>query len=555
MKKVLSVCLIAFIAIVSVMANGTAESAGASSAAKTESASANVVNPRGVFPVVKESVTLRMAIQGNPQVTDFVDNDFTRWVEEQTGIKLIIDVLPTKDLSTKLNLMFAAGKDLPDIINVGTIPNDALYKYALDGLVLPLDGYMDTYGEDYQKMLTDNPALRNACIAPDGHIYGIPKFNLTLHNMMRQGKMYLYKPWLDKLGLAVPTTLDELHDVLVAFKTQDPNGNGLADEVPMAGATTGACTDPLPPFIDAFIPYDFENYGLLNQNGTIVASYTMDEFKQGLAYVRQLVAEGLLSPVSFTQDQQQLKQLANREMPILGGFVHGYTAVNSNSPRVPDYICLPLMDGGTDKGGFLNDPLLPKGASFVITSSCKNPEAAYRLGDFLVGGKAGMRARWGVEGRDWKWIDHEKTDFVGMDGKNAYFEVMYNFWEESGNVSWRTDNLIYRDYINVFGQGMPASMFNPNKYHYDNSIKYYKPYVVGDVVPLGSLFFTEDELSDYSLIATSLHDHVRSQLAAFATGSRSLDQWGKFQRELKDLGLDQYLAYIQKAYDRQFGNK
>ena len=45
--------------------------------------------------------------------------------------------------------------------------------------------------------------------------------------------MMINKAWLDKLGLQVPTTWDELENVLKAFKTQDPNGNGQADEIPM----------------------------------------------------------------------------------------------------------------------------------------------------------------------------------------------------------------------------------------------------------------------------------------------------------------------------------
>ena len=45
--------------------------------------------------------------------------------------------------------------------------------------------------------------------------------------------MFINKTWLDKLGLQMPTTWDELENVLDAFKTQDPNGNGKADEVPM----------------------------------------------------------------------------------------------------------------------------------------------------------------------------------------------------------------------------------------------------------------------------------------------------------------------------------
>lgn len=41
------------------------------------------------------------------------------------------------------------------------------------------------------------------------------------------------KTWLDKLGLKVPDTIDELYNVLKAFKERDPNGNGRLDEIPV----------------------------------------------------------------------------------------------------------------------------------------------------------------------------------------------------------------------------------------------------------------------------------------------------------------------------------
>lgn len=529
-------------------------SAAQSAKAGQTSAGANI-NPKGEFPIAKEKVTLRMAIQGNAQVTDFTDNDFTKWLEEKTNIKLEIEVLPAKDIETKLNLMFAAGKDLPDIINVGNISNDALYKYALDGLVLPLNQYIDEYGDALPQMLSNNDGLTQSITALDGNIYGIPKYNVTEHNMLRSGKMYLYKPWLDKLGLEVPKTVDDLYNVLKAFKTQDPNGNGIADEIPLAGATTGSCTDPLLPLMAPFIPYDSVDNELYNDNGKIVATYTTPEFKQGLAYVNKLVSEQLLDPTSFTQDQEQLKQLANRKDVILGGYVHAYTAVNASDKKMLDYVCIPLLSGGTDKGGFLKDPLLPRGPSYVITKDCKNVEAAYRLGDFLISREAGMRQRYGVEGRDWEYVDSKTTEYVGLDGAPARFKIINNVWSETGNVFWRTDNAYYGDYEAVYGKGMLPDAFNPDLYHANNSKECFKPYVIGNMVPLQSLFFTQDELSDYSLIATSLNDHVKQQIAAFATGSRSLSDWDTFQKEVKDLGVDKYLSYVQTAYDRQFGKK
>lgn len=573
--KAASICLAAVLALAGcgagetagggqeTQAQGTAGSQAASAGGGTEAGTPDPgewdpnVNPAGELPIVKEKITLKVAIRNNAQVEDFVNNEFTQWLEEQTNIHLDMTVLPEKDTETKINLMFAAGKDLPDVIITTAIKNDSLYKYALDGLVLPLDKYIEHYGENYPAMLAENPGIGPAMTALDGHVYGLPKYNVTLHNQMKDGKMYLYKPWLDKLGLDIPETPEELYEVLKAFKTQDPNGNGVADEVPMAGATTGSCTNPLSALICPYIPYSAHNTkaGIYLDNGKIVANCTTDEFRQGMEFVHKLVAEGLLDPISFTQDQEQLKQLANREDVILGGYIHAYTAVNANNPRMLDYVCVPLLKTDTGKGGFLRDLLVPNGPSYVITSNCQYPDAAFRLADFLLSKEAGMRNRYGVEGRDWEYVDPATTDLVGLDGDPARFQIINNVWGETGSVFWRSECLFYNDYENVYGKGFAADAFNPDKYHHDNTIEYYQPYVVGDLVPVNSLFFTEEELGDYSMLATSIDEHVSQQLAAFATGGRDMAEWDAFQKELEGLGLEQYVNYIQTAYDRQYGNQ
>ncbi len=512
------------------------------------------VNPAGVMPIVKEPVTLTMAIQENAQVTDFVDNEYTAWVQETTGVNLDIITLPSKDTATKVNLMFAAGKDLPDVINMGALENSTLYSYVLDELVIPLDPYIEEYGVEYKKMIEENPSIEAACIAIDGNTYGLPKYNVTEHNQLKFGKMYLYQPWLDELNLEMPTTTDELYDVLKAFQENDPNKNGESDEIPMAGAITGAGTKVYLPTIAPFIPYDDVSKGLLNVDGTITASYMEPEFKDGMIFLNKLVSESLIDPVSFTQDQAQLKALANREEVILGGFVHAYTAVNSSDPRMLDYVMVPLLDSDSEKGGFMRDLLLPKGPSWIVTVDCEYPEVAYRLGDFQLNEEASMRNRYGVEGRDWQYVDSATTDLIGLDGEPARFEIINNVWADTSNTLWRSEVALYNNYDNVYGKGFAADVLNSDKYHHDNSINFYEQDVVTETVPLNALFFTKDELKDYTLLATGIKEHVEQQLAAFATGSRSMDEWEKFQQEMLDLGQEDYLQFIQTAYDRQFAN-
>lgn len=70
----------------------------------------------------------------------------------------------------------------------------------------------------------------DAIPSSDGKSYYIGY--LLSQNINTDGHFFINRTWLDRLGLAVPTTIEELTDVLRAFRDRDPNGNGLADEIP-----------------------------------------------------------------------------------------------------------------------------------------------------------------------------------------------------------------------------------------------------------------------------------------------------------------------------------
>ena len=94
---------------------------------------------------------------------------------------------------------------------------------------------------NYQHALEVYPAFRQMTTFPDGTIRSLAKIQPC--RPMTRNQPIINKVWLDKLGLAIPTTIQELKDVLIAFKTQDPNGNGIADEIPSptTGISTSTC--------------------------------------------------------------------------------------------------------------------------------------------------------------------------------------------------------------------------------------------------------------------------------------------------------------------------
>ena len=75
------------------------------------------------------------------------------------------------------------------------------------------------------------PAAFRAAQENDGSILSIPGDSGSDYEGSL-AHMFINATWLQKLGLAVPTTWDELTAVLKAFQGRDPNGNGKADEIP-----------------------------------------------------------------------------------------------------------------------------------------------------------------------------------------------------------------------------------------------------------------------------------------------------------------------------------
>ena len=81
------------------------------------------------------------------------------------------------------------------------------------------------------RILEENPDIKCAFTMDDGYIYGLPAGErMGTAGIGKEEDYSIYtipqfsminKAWLDQLGLPVPTTLDELHDALEAFKEND----------------------------------------------------------------------------------------------------------------------------------------------------------------------------------------------------------------------------------------------------------------------------------------------------------------------------------------------
>jgi putative aldouronate transport system substrate-binding protein len=163
------------------------------------------------------------------------NNAWTEWVKAKVKKDLNIDITfvavgrwsETTDI---VNLM--ASSSAPDLCY--TYAGDMVANFRDQGGILDLAPYIDQYLPDLKKLLGEDPVftgkdfiVRNADVQT-GKIYSIPSYRVAL----AQRNIFIRKDWLDRLGIPLPTTIDQLHDALVAFRDRDPGNVGRTRVVP-----------------------------------------------------------------------------------------------------------------------------------------------------------------------------------------------------------------------------------------------------------------------------------------------------------------------------------
>ncbi len=541
-------------------AEAEAETEAAEPAAEpAASASAANVNLAGVFPVAKEKIDMTVFMCPSTAVSDYEDNEYTRWLEEQTNIHLIMNLPPVADAQNAMNLMLASG-DLPEIIIGCNIRLDQMQILAEQGIVLPLNDYIEEYGVETKKMFETNPAIKDLITLLDGKIYGMPHYNDCYHCSMSQ-KFWLYQPWLDKLGLEIPTTTDELEQVLLAFKTQDPNGNGQADEIPMSGTKlqNGGWHSTIDQFImNSFVYNDYVTGNgarqLILDNGTVKAAFTEPGWKEGLKYLAKLYAQGLIDPQAFTNDSAQIQQLGESETPVMGavgaGWYGVFTQNGGPSGRWKEYTPIAPLKGPSGMQQTPRTIYQPTGgqANFVITRVAKNPEAAFRLLDLAYGFESTTNSVFGVEGEDW---ERSKPGTESISGGEALYTVLKTWGGDPQNRHWSQTIPTFR--TNDYRNAQAYNTVDPHeRWLYDWTKNLMEPYgTTGKAVP--PLVFTADQSKMYGELNTTVFNAADEWFANFVTGKADVDKdWDTYIQNLNDSGLDDFLKIYQGAYSAKY---
>ena len=381
---------------------------------------------------VDKPVVVRLAAPQNKYIEDFETNAYKLWLEEQTGLQIEMTWLPERDAAQLVRLALTTGENLPDAY-VGFHDYDLFSSYSLQllaeqGRIIALDQYIEQNDTNVQKLFTElkENNIIELMQAADGHYYYMPGFSSSIITRYRQ-IMWINQGWLENLKLPIPTTTEEFRATLKAFATKDPNGNGIADEIPLCGTEETYSKQCYEYLMGAFIYNDEKHNRLLKNDGKISFAPLSDEWREGLSYMQSLYEEGLISPLSFTQNDRQLGEMATNPNDILGAFTSaGITkTVLQNSPEILErYIGIaPLTGPNGVRTAAVSIPL-PK-TNGVITSACENPEEVFRLFDLMLSEEACLRGRYGEKGVDW---DFAEPGDISIFGTPAAIKIINQIW-------------------------------------------------------------------------------------------------------------------------------
>ncbi len=545
--------------------NSTASDNSTASGDSAASEDDSLFNAPGELPIVKEgTMTLSVFAPGNGEYS-WEDNDQTAVVEEKTGVHIDWQIAASSDnVRDKISTMFAGGT-MTDIILTGVGTANRYDKaseamFGAQGLVIPLENYIDTISVGYKAALDEMDGMRDYITTPDGHIYSLPNVDGSLHVQYNM-KLWINTEWLNNLGLEMPTTTDEFYAVMKAFKEQDANGNGDPnDEIPLSTVSSGAGTQ-----IDGFLMAPFqltpETNKLYVDNGVVTYAPVQDGYREGLTWLAQMYSEGLINPESFTWDKDSQVNLNEAgDVAVIGAFLAqrpGYACDLSTEPfseKWEQYQSLAPLTGPDGQCIAAWNPYVQyqTGMTF-ISSNCENPELAFRFIDWLATEEGSMLSAIGVEGEDWRAAEEGELD---MDGKQAVYTTLTNP-NAGDNHTWgqlmglvRTPEFVtsvttnqdpYADDV-VPLTGRQIVMYRASKVHEEVRQD------LSTVLP--DLYMSEENAAQMSLVKSTLQPSQNEWLAQFVTGAKSVEtDWEEYLAAMENQGLSEYLQLLQDAYD------
>jgi len=534
------------------------------------------------------SEKLVIGLLSNVTVLDYHDNYYTKYIEEKTGVDIDFMFFAADASSAKqqLNLMVAGNEKLPDILFGSWVDATMRAELGADGYLLDLKPYFESEKWYYGKTALERCATEGEQVlwwvqgtSPDGGMYGYP--SLYDGGVIDEGGVLggINKNWAEKFGMNYEEidTIAEVKEFLQKALSEDPNGNGKADElgvIQYQAYTKGRAEVWL---LNAYVRLD--DVAIFNvDDGELWAPQITDEYRKGLIELNSWYKEGLISSLAYTiADQNEEKALLETPecytVALFGG--HPTRVCNADSLIGNEYGYIKPLADETGKGGYgrLGNSLAVQVHTF-ITADCENPDLAFAFLDYMyASGEMGVVGRYGEEGIYWEKINGEmEIDGVmtkvndqrgypagwrGLPGMDEWSKETKQTWHLSipqigGSLAIDAGYAVNPGY-----GGSPLTWTEGSR----NGITYGCCFAQAEGKQAEEKFYNviynAEETEIYNLYWKPLLSYIVAARAEFITGVKDPNNdadWNAYLAEMEANGLSELMETCQEAYTRTIGS-
>ncbi len=510
------------------------------------------------------AITVSTYFEIEPPLAEFftkdriMNNVFQKQYAEELGINLEylwFAAQSDEDSVQKKNIAIASG-DIPDIMMVN---KEQLALLAKTNLInKDIGDYYDAYASDHLKgwMNQEGTAAMDSATF-NGKIIAIPSTDSSIDT---SSFLWVRKDWLDALGLSVPTTMDELYKVMVAFRDKDPNGNGQKDEYGLILHKAILSERGMSDAGDGLGLFNgFGSYprAWIEKNGKLAYGSIQDETKAALSYMNKLYKEGLIEEDFAVKDLMQVSQLSASGQAGLqyGAMWNAMWPLGATLQNNPDANWVPVaIPSATGEPGRpqikLNIPWY-----YVVSSKAEHPEALIKLLNFFV--------------EKFAYITPEEYENYLVDDTGlpsfALHDTMFKTYNALKNLE------AYWHVSAAFDAGDPSSL-NVEELNYYNSIKDYQN---GNLAMAGSdktfgkngafsvmdVYYNDDlfQMDKFFGAPTDtmkkriqmIKDKEEEYFTKVIMGVETLNSWDAFVAELNTLGLDKITEEVNAWYSNR----
>ena len=504
------------------------------------------------FPL-KETATIKGMIS-YPANTESDPNKRTifKRLEEQTNVHVEWDAIQGDQWGDKISLAMANPKTLSDFVFTAGFSDTDLLKYADQGIIIPLEGYIDAYMPNLKKVFDKYPEYRIMSTDADGHIWAFPwieQLGSEKTAIQTIGNMpFINKKWLDFLNLPMPGTVDEFEQTLIAFRDHAAELQaqfGIEGSIiPMSCIVNDGDQDPavlINGFGEGYGDMDKGRHIAVTDDRKVICAAAQPGYKDGIEWLHKLYTENLIDPEAFTQEWSTY---------VSKGKSHRYGVCFSwdvaNIDNIEDFVPLPMLQADTKN-------LTPQNGSFtsgydrgrcVVTAVAKQPALICAWIDQMYDPFQSPQNNWGTYGED------DEFDIFEL-GENAQGEKMLKHAPlgDASPVEVREAEAVggplaildeyYGVYVTCPDDAQYRLDWIKDIYTPDMHTKYVYP----------NVFMTREDTESLSNLQADISKCINTHKSDWIMNGFSDGDWDAYLSELDAYKLNDYLGIFQKYLD------